>query len=62
MPKQIDIEYCGSWGYGGAAKRLKEAIEKGYGDKLDIKVHPANDVTSTIKVSWINGGQLKTVW
>jgi len=26
MVKSIDIEYCGGWGYGGPANRLKKSI------------------------------------
>lgn len=26
MAKIIDIEYCGGWGYGGVALKLKKAI------------------------------------
>ena len=62
MGKQIDIEYCGSWGYGGPATRLKDYIKKNLGEDVEIKTHSAQGVTGTIKVSWINGGDLKTVW
>ena len=62
MSNQVDIEYCGSWGYGGPATRLKDYISKNYGENLNIKTHSATGVTGTIKVSWIKGGSLDTVW
>ena len=62
MSKQIDIEYCGAWGYGGPATRLKDFISKNYGENVEIKTHSAGATTGTIKVSWIKGGALATVW
>lgn len=32
MGKQIKIEYCGGWGYGGAAFNLKSTIESVWPD------------------------------
>lgn len=62
MSKKVDIEYCGAWGYGGPASKLKAFIAGNYGEPLDINVHSANGTTGTIKVSWIKNGALQTVW
>lgn len=32
MGKQINITYCGGWGYGGAAFNLKRSIESAWPD------------------------------
>ena len=62
MPKQIDIEFCGSWGYGGPARELKTYLTNNYGEELEINCHSASGKTGTIKVSWIKNGALQTVW
>jgi hypothetical protein len=51
--KQIDIEYCGSCGFGGAARKLKTYIVENYGEPLEINCHSADEASGTIKVSWI---------
>lgn len=61
MSKRVDIEYCGSWGYGGAAMRAKKAVQEVYPD-AEVSCHSAKGVTGTIKVSWVKEGQLQTVW
>ena len=62
MSKKIDIEYCGSWGYEGYGIRLKNYIINNYGEGLQVVAHYAQEVTGTIKVSWVKEGQLITVW
>lgn len=58
---KIDIEYCGACGYGGPAKRVRDSILKAFpNDKVNS--HSANSKTGTIKVSWVKGGNLATVW
>ena len=62
MSKQIDIEYCGSWGYGGPSKRVKDYIIKNYGEQVEVNTHSSTGVTGVIKVSWIKNGALQPVW
>ena len=62
MSKKVDIEYCGAWGYGGPAMKLKQFLLNTYGSPLEINVHSANGTTGTIKVAWIKNGALQTVW
>jgi hypothetical protein len=62
MSKIIDIEYCGAWGYGGPATRLKDYIKQNYGSEVEVKCHSAGSTTGTIQVSWIKQGALNTVW
>lgn len=62
MVKHIDIEYCGGWGYGGPANRVKNAIQAAFPD-LKIVTHSANGMTSKIDVAWIEDSGNKTlVW
>lgn len=61
MSKVIDIEYCGSWGYGGPAMRLKKyLVEKFPG--VEINNHSAKGTTGVIQVSWIVDGKKSVVW
>lgn len=62
MSKKVDIEYCGAWGYGGPAMKLKQFLLSNYTAPLEINLHSANGTTGTIKVSWIKNGALQTVW
>ena len=55
MVKTIDIEYCGGWGYGGPANRLKKSIADSFPD-VTINCHSAKGMTSKIEVAWIDGG------
>lgn len=32
MTKTINIEYCGGWGFGGPALRVKKAIQEAFPD------------------------------
>ena len=32
MVRVIDIEYCGGWGYGGPALRLKKVLQEAFPD------------------------------
>ena len=61
MAKEIDIEYCGGWGYGGPANRLKTAIAAKFPD-VKINCHSAKGMTSKIEVAWIENGQKTIVW
>ena len=61
MPKAIDIEYCGAWGYGGPALRLKKRLTEAYPD-VEINCHSANAKTSKIEVAWIENGNKNIVW
>lgn len=61
MSKVIDIEYCGGWGYGGPAMRLKKSLTEAYPD-VEINCHSAKDLTSKIEVAWIEGGNKQIVW
>jgi len=61
MSTKIDIEYCGSWGYGGPASRVKKAINAAFPD-IEINMHSANGKTGVIKVSWVRDGKMEVVW
>ena len=61
MVKFIDIEYCGGWGYGGPALRLKKVLQEAFPD-VEINCHSAGGMTRLIEVSWIDGGNKQTVW
>lgn len=61
MSKVVDIEYCGAWGYGGPATRLKDFIIKNI-EGVQVKCHSANGTTGVIQVSWDKNGKLETVW
>ena len=61
MSKVIDIEYCGSWGYGGPALRLKKALQEAFPD-VEINNHSASSKTGKIEVAWIDGGNKKIIW
>ena len=61
MGKKIDIEYCGGWGYGGPAMRLKKAIQAAFPD-VEIDCHSASGMTSKIEVSWIDGANKQIIW
>ena len=61
MPKVIDIEYCGGWGYGGPALRLKKSLQEAFPD-IEINNHSAKDLTSKIEVAWIENGNKNIIW
>ena len=61
MSKVIDIEYCGGWGYGGPAMRLKKSLAEAYPD-VEINCHSAQGMTSKIEVAWISNGDKQIVW
>ncbi len=61
MSKSIDIEYCGSWGYGGPATQLKNSIAQSI-PNAQISVHSAGAKTGTIKVSVVEAGNRNVVW
>lgn len=62
MAKQIEIEYCGSWGYWTPSNELKAYLLEKYGEALEISCKSAPQKTGTIKVSWVKNGALHTVW
>ena len=61
MAKVIDIEYCGAWGYGGSALRLKKALAERF-PNVEINCHSANGTTGKIEVSWIIDGKKSIIW
>lgn len=61
MVKTIDIEYCGAWGYGGPANRLKKSIAEAF-PNVNINCHSAKGTTSKIEVAWIDEGQKNIIW
>ncbi len=61
MPKAIDIEYCGGWGYGGPALRLKKALQEAF-PNVEINNHSASTLTSKIEVAWIEDGNKNIIW
>ena len=62
MVKHIDIEYCGAWGYGGPATRLKKEVEAAFAG-VQVSCHSAGKSTSVITVSWIDdNGNKKVLW
>lgn len=62
MVKHIDIEYCGAWGYGGPATRLKKAIQATFPD-VQISCHSAGKSTGTIQIAWIEDtGKKNILW
>jgi len=61
MSVKIDIEYCGSWGYGGPANRLKNTIKANY-PGVEINTHSAKGSTGVITVKWVREGKMETVW
>lgn len=56
----IEIEYCGAWGYGGPATRLKDRLAKDLG--VSVSAHSASGVTGVIEVRWVKGGNKETIW
>ena len=61
MSKVIDIEYCGGWGYGGPALRLKKALAVKFPD-VEINNHSAKGLTGKVEVAWIKDGQKQIIW
>lgn len=61
MAKKIEIEYCGGWGWGGTATRLKKAVQQAFAG-VDIDCHSANGWTGKVVVSWVDGANKKHVW
>jgi selT/selW/selH-like putative selenoprotein len=61
MSAKIDIEYCGAWGFGGPANRVKAAIKNAFPD-VQIDCHSASGKTGVVKISWIQDGKLETIW
>lgn len=51
MSRFIDIEYCGSWGYGPLAMHLKRFLERCY-PKEKIYCHASQFKTLLVVVAW----------
>jgi len=58
---RIIIEYCGGWGYGGPANRLKKAIVE-HIPGLEVECISAGKMTSKIEVYWVSGDERKAIW
>lgn len=58
---KIYIEYCGGWGYGGPALRLKKALLAAF-PGVEIECESADETTSRIEVYWIEGANKKMIW
>ena len=56
----IEIEYCGAWGYGGPATRLKDRLSKDLG--VPVSAHSASGTTSVIEVRVCKGGNKDSIW
>ena len=61
MSNRIDIEYCGSWGYGGTANKLKKTVQQNF-PNVEVSCHSAYGVTGSIQVGWIKGTENQVVW
>ena len=61
MSKVLDIEYCGGWGYGGSAMRLKQALAERF-PGVEVNCHSASSRTRKIEVAWIIDGKKNIVW
>lgn len=61
MSKKIEIIYCGGWGYGGAALRLKQTLA-GVFKGVPIECYSAKKMTRKVEVSWIKDGKKERVW
>ena len=53
MSKRVDIEYCGSWGFGGPANELKKSIKAAY-QGVEVNCRSASGKTGVIKVNLID--------
>ena len=58
---KIYIEYCGGWGYGGPALRLKKSLMAAF-PNVEIDCESADGTTSKIEVFWIEGVNKKMIW
>lgn len=58
---RIIIEYCGGWGYGGPANRLKKFIAE-HIPNIEIENISAGKTTSKIEVYWVAGDERKAIW
>ena len=56
----IEIEYCGAWGYGGPATKLKDRLAKDLG--IPVNAHSASGTTGVIEVTVCKGGAKEVVW
>ena len=61
MPNTIKIEYCGGWGYGWIASRVRNLLLQSFPDAtMDFK--SARGITGKVEVSWIKDGKKEVVW
>lgn len=62
MSKRVDIEYCGSWGYGGPANRLKKSIQEA-NPGVEVNCRSAQGKTGKIEVRFVDEkGTQHQVW
>jgi len=62
MSKRVDIEYCGSWGYGGPANRLKKSIKEA-NPGVEVNCRSAQGKTGVIEVRFVDeNGVQRPVW
>jgi selT/selW/selH-like putative selenoprotein len=62
MSKRVDIEYCGSWGYGGPANRLKKSIQDA-NPGVEVNSRSAQGKTGKIAVRIVDSnGAITEVW
>ncbi len=62
MSKRVDIEYCGSWGYGGPANRLKKSIQEA-NPGVEVNCRSAQGKTGRIDVRFVDEkGVQRPVW
>lgn len=58
---KIYIEYCGGWGFGGPALRLKKALMAAF-PNVEIDCQSADGWTNKVEVYWIEGATKKLYW
>ena len=60
MPKVIQIEYCGGWGYGWRAARVRDLLQQNFPTtKINYFSLMA---TGKIEVFWVKDGKKEIVW
>ncbi len=58
---KIYIEYCGGWGYGAPALRLKKSLLAAYPD-VEIDCQSSEGMTQKVEVFWIEGNNKRLIW
>lgn len=59
--KNINIEYCGSWGFRGPAGRLKNLLQQAF-PQSKVSIQEAPTITSKIEVKVVEGHNNSTIW